>query len=186
LSSQGDPEQILGGGAVRVFGDVGEKLPSRAAWNDPIGWKREFGAILPAGEIFAESFLGDQYVVVEELVSRWDPETGEAEPTGLSLSAWIERVRSDAADQQPVWLLEAWEQANGGLPVTHHLAPKVPFVLGGEFEVDNLCSVDAASDLAWRAQLALQIRDLPDGAEVKLHVRWEAWAPRTAGGRDWT
>jgi hypothetical protein len=53
------------------------------------------------------------------------------------------------------------------------LAPKVPFVLGGEFELGNMYAADAGSDLAWRAQLAQQIRDLPDGAEVTLHVRWE-------------
>ena len=166
-------ELILGGGAIRVFGDVGEQLPSRRDWNDPTGWKSKYAAagIAVPGEIIAEGFLGDQYAVVDSLVVRWDPETGETESTDIPADAWIAGVREDASSQEPVWLLEEWERSNGPLSVTKHLAPKLFFVLGGEFEVENLYSADAASDLAWRAQLAHQIRDLPDGAEVKLHVR---------------
>ena len=171
--ARSQPELILGGGAIRVFGDIGERLPARAQWNDPAGWKSNYGDIPIPGEVLAEGFLGDQYLLVDRLVVRWDPETGETEPTGMRLDEWIQAMREDASSQEPVWLLEAWEESNGPLPVTQHLAPKQPFVLGGAFEVDNLFATDANSDFAWRGQLALQIGDLPDGAEVKLHVRWE-------------
>ena len=104
---------------------------------------------------------------------RWDPETGDTEPTGVPTEDWVAQIRADASTQEPVWLLEEWEQSNAPLLVTQHLAPKHPFVLGGAFEVENLFATDALSDLAWRAQLAIQLRDLPDGAEVKLAIRWE-------------
>ena len=168
-------ELILGGGAIRVFGDVGEQLPSRGDWNDPTGWKSKYVApgIAVPGAIIAEGFLGDQYAVVDALVVRWDPETGETESTGMSADSWYAQMREDASSLELVWLLEEWERSNGPLPVTQHLAPKLFFVLGGAFEVDNLYAADAESDLASRAQLARQIRDLPDGAEVKLNVQWE-------------
>ena len=67
-----EPELILGGGAIRVFGDVAERLPSRGDWNDPTHWKGNYAdAGIPVpGEVIAESFLGDQYVIVDSLVVR--------------------------------------------------------------------------------------------------------------------
>jgi hypothetical protein len=50
------------------------------------------------------------------------------------------------------------------------LIPKVPFVLGGEYSVDNLYDADAVSALLYRGDVAAQIRHLPDGATVKLRV----------------
>ncbi len=166
-------EQILGAGAIRVFGDLGEYLPSRSVWNEASGWKRHYTDVPVPDVVIAESFLGEQYAVVDSVVVRWDPETGETESKGLSEGGWIAAMEDDPSVDAPVWLLQAWELANGALPLTQHLAPKVPFVLGGEFELGNMYAADAGSDLAWRAQLAQQIRDLPDGAEVTLHVRWE-------------
>ena len=87
--------------------------------------------------------------------------------------AWIAAAREDPSSQVPTWLLEDWERANGPLAVSEHLAPKHPFVLGGEYKVENLYAVEAESDFAFRSQLAQQIRDLPDGAEVKLRVTWD-------------
>jgi hypothetical protein len=174
MTPSSQPELILSGGAIRVFGDIGQQLPSRPTWNDATGWKGKYVNIPIPGEVVAESFLGDQYLVVDLLVARWDPESGDTEPTGLSLDDWIARMREDASTEVPVWLLSEFERSNGSLAVTEHLAPRLPFILGGEFEVDNLYAADAVKDLEWRAQLAVQLRDLPDGAEVKLHVRWEA------------
>ncbi len=48
--------------------------------------------------------------------------------------------------------------------------PKQPFVLGGQFSVDNLSVVDAAEAMRFRAETAAQIQDLPEGATVKLET----------------
>jgi hypothetical protein len=44
----------------------------------------------------------------------------------------------------------------------------VPFVLGGEFVLDNMYMADAVEGMRFRADIARQIKDLPDGAEIKL------------------
>jgi hypothetical protein len=43
-------------------------------------------------------------------------------------------------------------------------------VLGGEFAADNLCPLEAAKGMRFRAELATQIRDLPEGASVTFKI----------------
>jgi hypothetical protein len=50
------------------------------------------------------------------------------------------------------------------------LVPKVPFVLGGEIEPGNVYSLNAKEGMRVRGELAVQIRDLPDGARVHYRI----------------
>jgi len=46
--------------------------------------------------------------------------------------------------------------------------PKTPFFLGGEYKVENLWAGSALEGMRFKADLAIQTRDLPEGAKVKL------------------
>ena len=50
------------------------------------------------------------------------------------------------------------------------LVPKVPFVLGGEFDVSNLHPLDSVKAMRFYGNLAVQIRDAPDGTRVHWNV----------------
>jgi hypothetical protein len=50
------------------------------------------------------------------------------------------------------------------------LAPRIPFVLGGSFEVDNLHAINESIGMKLRSELAMQIRSLPDGAQVSYEI----------------
>lgn len=166
-------EELIAGGAIRVFGRVGGRLPSLEDWNAPRRWRDAFDGLADGPPFIAESFLGEQYRIVDGEVVRWNPETGQQEPCGASIGDWLTLVRFDPSAEVPLWLLEDWRRLHGILPPGHHLAPSVPFVLGGGYDLSNLYPLAAVSDLRWRAQLATQLRDMPDGAEVRLHVKWE-------------
>jgi hypothetical protein len=47
---------------------------------------------------------------------------------------------------------------------------KVPFVLGGEFVLDNLYLAVAVEGMRFRADIASQIKELPDGAQIRLNI----------------
>jgi hypothetical protein len=164
---------LIADGAIRVFGATGTRLPSVEQWNVPSLWRDSYDGLADGPPFIAESFIGEQYRIVDGEVVRWNPETGGHEPSGRTLDGWLALVRSEASMEVPTWLLRDWEALHGPLPPTVHLAPSVPIVLGGLYDLGNLHSVAAVSDLRWRAQLATQLRDLPDGAEVRLHVKWE-------------
>jgi len=48
--------------------------------------------------------------------------------------------------------------------------PKTPFFLGGAYSVGNLWAGDAVEGMRFKADLAAQTKDLPDGASVRLVI----------------
>ena len=53
------------------------------------------------------------------------------------------------------------------------LLPKIPFVFGGKYEIENLYPVDDLKGMLFRASIAKQIRGLPDGCQIVLNLRGE-------------
>jgi len=48
--------------------------------------------------------------------------------------------------------------------------PKTPFVCGGQFELNNLVAINVVSGMKSRANLARQIVDMPDGAQIEFKI----------------
>jgi hypothetical protein len=65
-------------------------------------------------------------------------------------------------------LAHEWQQQNGPLPPGIRLVPKIPFVLGGEYRVDNLYAADCWRAMRCYGHIATQIHDLPEGAGVSF------------------
>jgi len=47
---------------------------------------------------------------------------------------------------------------------------KVPFVVGGKYELDNLYAGNILEAMRFRASLARQIAEVPDGTPINLKV----------------
>jgi hypothetical protein len=48
--------------------------------------------------------------------------------------------------------------------------PKIPFILGGQYTFDNLYAGSPLEGMTFKGDLAMQIRDLPDGTKIRLRV----------------
>ncbi|WP_436500231.1 hypothetical protein [Actinokineospora sp. HUAS TT18] len=157
--------------ALHIFAwgeDVGET--SGAEWNSTGLWRGLYPD-LPAGiTFFAEDVFGEQFYIGSRGISRFNPETGESEAVADSLDGWAESVLGDHRSATGWPLARGWQQQNGALPVGRRLLPKIPFVANGPFELTNLYSADAIEGMRFRADLARQLRDLPDGATIRFNV----------------
>lgn len=49
--------------------------------------------------------------------------------------------------------------------------PKTPFILGGEYSLDNLYVGNPLEGLSFKAEMAMQTRNLPEGTKVRLRVK---------------
>ena len=119
---------------------------------------------------FAEDVFGNQFAISSGRVVCFDPETGNSEPCASTLEDWARTVLSEYACLTGYPIAHQWQKHNGPLHPGTRLVPKIPFVCGGEFSVSNLAAMEEAEAMAFRADLARQIRDLPDGAKVRFKI----------------
>ena len=103
---------------------------------------------------------------------RFNPESAAREEFANNLEEWAEKILADYSFETGYQLAHAWQEQNGQLPEGHRLIPKIPFIMGGEYEVDNLFALEAVKAMRYRADIWKQIRDVPDGTPIQLKVLW--------------
>lgn len=144
---------------------------SLGLWNSDELWRGLYGVMTDGLLFFAEDAFGGQFALGPNGVSTFDPETGEIAHMADSLESWAGRVLDDFEFLTGFPLAHSWQQIHGQLAAGERLVPKRPFVLGGEYTVENLYSLNAVESMRLRAELAAQIVHFPEGASVKFKIR---------------
>ncbi len=140
-------------------------------WNSESLWKSSYDEDLVENCLFfAEDIFGVQFCICGESIWSFDPETGEKERLANNLRAWAESVLVDYEELTGYPLAAEWQRLQGSLEHGKRLIPKVPFVLGGEYAVENLYALEAVRGMQLRGELARQIRHLPDGTRVSYEI----------------
>jgi len=139
-------------------------------WNSFGLWRHEYGALAEDKLFFAENAFGDQFCLHKGTVCSFDAETAKTKSMGHTLEEWAQSLLLDYEYLTAYPMMHQWQLKMGVLPVGKRLIPKIPFVLGGEFSLQNLCSMDATSVMKSRGNLARQISGLPDGAQVEFRI----------------
>jgi hypothetical protein len=153
-----------------VVRGVGAAPGDLADWNAERGWRASYSGMADDIFFFAEDIFGGQFGLLAEVVVAFDPETGDRRVLASSLEDWAEQILADFELMTGYPLGQAWQQRNGKLSLGKRLIPKIPFVLGGDFTIENLYALDSVVGMQVRGELAVQIRDLPDGARVSYRV----------------
>jgi hypothetical protein len=157
-------------GGLRCFGLSPARLPSIGSWNRPNGWREAYRGLTDGLFFFAEDTFGNQFAFEDGHVVRFLAETADREFMADSLEEWLEIVAGDPDDQLSVWLVRDWRAHSDGPAFNQHLCPKIPFVLGGRYEVNNLFALDREKSMLFKGDLAWQTRHIPDGAKVRLRT----------------
>ncbi|CAN1596819.1 SMI1/KNR4 family protein [Pseudomonas sp. B21-028] len=139
-------------------------------WNESALWRSGYKGLADGCLFFAEDIFGGQFCIKDSKVYIFDPETGSLEYLADDIESWAQMLLSDYEVLTGYPLAHQWQKQNGQLPAGKRLLPKVPFVLGGEFVLDNLYMADAVEGMRFRADIASQIKELPDGAQIRLNI----------------
>lgn len=137
-------------------------------WNASALWRAKYDNLTSGCAFFASDVFGGQFCVADDEIYIFDPETGQRKWLAASLEAWADIVLGDFRYLTGYPLAHEWQVAYGPLPPEYRLVPRIPFVVGGEFEIENLRLADPVEAMTSRAPLALRIRNLPDGARIEL------------------
>jgi hypothetical protein len=139
-------------------------------WNSDGLWRHEYGELIGNVLFFAEDAFGDQFCFNDGQVCSFDAETGEMKVIGQNLEEWAKRILEEYGPRTGHPLMRKWQEQHGPLPSGTRLMPKIPFVLGGEYALNNLYPLASVSAMKSRGNLARQIKNLPDGAQVEFRI----------------
>jgi len=140
------------------------------SWNRDDSWRKGYEDDARGYLFFAEDIFGVQFALSKRGIHKFDPETGEIEDFTSTIDEWATRILEDYEYETGYPLAKEWQAKHGALPLGKRLLPKIPFVLGGEYKVENLYAADALKGMEFRADMWRQIRDLPDGSEIKIRI----------------
>lgn len=138
------------------------------AWNGETLWRYVYQECAQGLFFFAQDAFGGQFAIRGDAVVSFDPETAEIESVAPSIEGWASEILSKYKILTGYPVAHAWQLANGEIPAGKRLLPKIPFILGGKYEEQNLVAVEAAKAMRYRGEVWQQIKDLPDGAQIKL------------------
>lgn len=140
-------------------------------WNDKSCWKQHYGAYADDCFCFAEDVFCNQFCIAGDDIEIFDIETARCKPIARFFEEWAKILLSDYKSLTGHHVWKDWFDAHGGLAPLNRLFPKIPFVAGGPYAVQNLFEDDPLSVLSIFGQIAVQIHNLPDGKKIKIKIR---------------
>ena len=156
---------ILHEGALHVRGAslVPEWHSLRAAWRGPKAFHLLYDEVRPSDIPFAQDQVGDQFLIRECNILKLSAETGEIERLSESLQAFFGRVSSDIEGFLSVGLSHRMQPGQ-----LLHAFP--PFCIQQSGGGASLKPLPVSEVILFHADLARQIRDVPDGGQVQFKI----------------
>ncbi len=140
------------------------------AWNAESLWRHAYKDLADGLLFFAEEVFQDQFCLSNQGVLRFDAETGKTTFLADSIEAWAHLDLSDYSVQTGWQLAHDWQALHGPLPLGKRLMSKMPFILGGQYTLDNLYVGHPLEGMSFKSGIAMKISDLPDGTKIRLRV----------------
>lgn len=158
-------------GALHVFpAQATEQEYGINEWNSDKLWRKSYDRLEDGLLFFAEDIFGGQFCIYSDRIYQFDPETADLEHMADGLEEWAGKITQDYDYYTGYSLAHEWQKKNGPIPINNRLVPKLPFIMGGEFSLGNLYLTESVAGMRARANIANQIRNLPDGKKICLEI----------------
>ena len=155
--------------ALHVFAAASfEREMTLSRWNSHGLRRNGYGGLAEGCLFFAEDVFGNQFCIRDGQVGSFDAETGQVEAVAGSLEEWAGLILGDYDLHTGYRVAHHWQKQHGPLPVGKRLGLKRPLTLGVDYAMENLYAVDAIEGMRFKADVARQIKDLPDGTRVRF------------------
>lgn len=154
--------------AFHIYPFDDQVYPNISSWNALDGWRAMFDNLDKSLVFFAQDIFGNQFCVSENNIAIFNPETGEIENIAKDMETFISEILNDYEYLTGYPLAHDWQLKNRKIKMNERLVPKIPFVGGGGFEVNNLYAMDCVESMELRSGIANKIKNLSDGSEVDI------------------
>jgi hypothetical protein len=158
-------------GGLRIFGTKPGKLSSLQEWNEQNGWRSAYKELVKAELVFfAEDVFGNQFAFDHGSIVYFDAENGRATPFASSFSEWLSIILEDPVDTLQLMLYKSWRSKGERLEPSEHLCPIYSFIVKADPPLKELHRVKGREAMRYKGNFAYQIKDVPDGAPIKIRV----------------
>jgi hypothetical protein len=140
-------------------------------WNHSTLWRAEYKTDLGESVFFAEDVFGIQFCIQGDSIQSFDPETGRFTKLADTLEDWARWILENHTLRTGWPLAHQWQAQHGSLQPGIRLLPKVPFVCGGQFSVENLYELNDVEGMRFRASLANQLIGVPEGTQIVFKIK---------------
>jgi hypothetical protein len=152
-----------------------------AAASGPTAFHELYWNVRATDVPFAEDCVGDQFVLRDGVVFRLAAEVGDIEDLGIGATEFFARVQEDPVKFLQLNPLLQFESEGGRLVPGELLAAYPPFFAQQSGDGVSLRAISAGERRRFLADIANQIRDLPDGSSVRFVVAGQSASRRTRG-----
>ncbi len=125
--------------------------------------------IIEEMEIIGEDIFGNLFVFLKNGYGLFNIETADIEYIANDFTGFLNKISSDIkfyTGESLVLNREMSEQLCTG----YRYCPIFPFILGGEYQTENLYLKDMVANIKFSSDLAKQIKNLPDGTKIKYQI----------------
>ena len=129
-------------------------------------FSKEYKMIADGKFVFGQDVLSNQFAFAANGVFSINTETGDSDFLARNFSEWLELLSEDTEYLTGINLLQTWESAQYKLQYDQRLCAKKPFIIGGEYSIDNLYAQVYPKYLSSNANIARQIYGKPDGTKI--------------------
>ena len=142
----------------------------RDAWDGEAAFWRLYPEVNQADVPFAEDCMGDQFLLRDGVTHKLAAETGEVESLGVGLREFFEAVAADPVEFLSLHPLMQHQQDGGQLEPGKLLLASPPFCIKESADGVSLAPISAGELRRFLADMAAQLRDMPDGGEIEFRV----------------
>ncbi|MCW5547562.1 MAG: hypothetical protein KIT44_01215 [Opitutaceae bacterium] len=120
--------------------------------------------------LFAEEIFGNQFGCCGTEYGMFDLEDGTWSTIAKSFDAFLIAVLGKPNFYTGESLLREWTHTHAPLKMGQQLCPRLPFIAGGEYSLDNVYPLNWEKNIKLRHSVFEQIKNLPDGTKIEVRT----------------
>lgn len=129
---------------------------------------KEYGLLAKDLLFFGQEIFGNQFAFSDEGIMLFNIESGDREIIAPNFGEWCVVIENDLDYYTGKVFSIFLNSKNMGKET--RLCPKIPFITGGSYEVENFYSLSFPRYIQVNFNIAKQVHLLPDGSEIKFEI----------------
>ena len=124
-------------------------------------------SILSTGlQFFASDIFGNQFCFKNDHIHLFNLESGELTFLANSFADFVDILKEDSEFTTGKPYKQQYELEKGMMLLAHKIRALKPFVIGGDYKIENFVATDFNELVIYNSKIAHQIHNLPNGTEV--------------------